>query len=175
MQWARDAFEGTFTQAPLSALQYITESDFVEKTMKLQGAEPVETLEKVKRVLVDECPKSFEDCVAWARKLFQDLFHNSIAQLLHNFPPDQQTSSGTLISRKNDLVHVLTKILISILLGQPFWSGPKRCPKVLNFDPNIDLHLDFVLAAANLLAAVYGIEGSRNRDSIVEMGKIIDS
>ena len=69
--------------------------------MKLQGAEPVETLEKVKRVLVDECPKSFEDCVAWARKLFQDLFHNSIAQLLHNFPPDQQTSSGTLISRKN--------------------------------------------------------------------------
>lgn len=79
--------------------------------MKLQGAEPVETLEKVKRVLVDECPKSFEDCVAWARKLFQDLFHNSIAQLLHNFPPDQQTSSGTLISRKNNLGHVLTKIL----------------------------------------------------------------
>ena len=61
------------------------------------------------------------------------------------------------------------------ILGQPFWSGPKRCPKVLNFDPNIDLHLDFVLAAANLLAAVYGVEGSRNRDSIVEMGKIVDS
>merc|ERR1711963_195071 len=146
LQWARDQFEGTFTQEPLSASQYLVEVDFVEKTRKLQGSQPVETLEVVKRVLVDECPKSFEDCVAWARKLFQDLFHSSIAQLLHNFPPDQQTSSG-----------------------QPFWSGPKRCPKVLNFDPNIDLHLDFVLAAANLLAAVYGIEGSRNRDSIIEM------
>merc|ERR1719411_2353122 len=146
LQWARDAFEGTFTQAPLSALQYITEADFVEKTMKMQGAEPVETLDKCKKVLVDDHPKSFEDCVGWARRLFQELFHNSIAQLLHNFPPDQTTSSG-----------------------QPFWSGPKRCPKVLNFDSSIDLHLDFVPAAANLLAAVHGIEGTRNRESIAEI------
>merc|ERR1719309_1548666 len=36
LQWARDEFEGQFTQAPLSALQYLSESDFVEKTMKLQ-------------------------------------------------------------------------------------------------------------------------------------------
>ena len=96
LQWARDAFEGTFTQAPLSALQYITEADFVEKTMKMQGAEPVETLDKCKKVLVDDHPKSFEDCVGWARRLFQELFHNSIAQLLHNFPPDQTTSSGMI-------------------------------------------------------------------------------
>jgi len=143
LQWARDAFEGTFTQSPLSALQYLSESDFVEKTMKLQGTQPVETMEKVKKVLVDDLPKNFEDCVTWARHLFQDLFHNQIAQLLHNFPADQTTSSG-----------------------QPFWSGPKRCPKVLNFDPVTELHLDFVVAAANLLAAVHGIEGSRDREAI---------
>ena len=111
--------------------------------MKLQGTQPVETVEKVKKVLVDDLPKNFEDCVSWARHLFQDLFHNQIAQLLHNFPADQTTSSG-----------------------QPFWSGPKRCPKVLNFDPLVEVHLDFVLAAANLLAAVHGIEGSRDRETI---------
>merc|ERR1719471_2588403 len=143
LQWARDSFEGTFSQAPLSALQYLSESDFVEKTMKLQGTQPVETMEKVKKVLVDDLPKNFEDCVTWARHLFQDLFHNQIAQLLHNFPADQTTSSG-----------------------QPFWSGPKRCPKVLTFDPVVELHLDFVVAAANLLAAVHGIEGSRDREAI---------
>ena len=44
---ARDSFEGTFTQAPLDALRYLSESDFVEKTMKLQGTQPVETFEKV--------------------------------------------------------------------------------------------------------------------------------
>ena len=146
LQWARDAFEGTFTQAPLSALQYLSESDFIEKTLKLQGAQPVETIEKVKKVLVDEYPGTFENCVAWARRLFQELFHNQIAQLLHNFPADQLTSSG-----------------------QPFWSGPKRCPKVLNYDPTIENHLDFVLAGANLLAAVHGLEGSRDRKSVAEM------
>ena len=146
LQWARDAFEGTFTQGPLSALQYITEPDFVDKTMKMQGSQPLETLEKVKKVLVDERPHSFEDCVSWARLYFQELFHNSIAQLLHNFPPDQTTSSG-----------------------QPFWSGPKRCPKVLNFDPTCELHMDFVVSAANLLAAVFGLEGTRNRESISQL------
>ena len=94
LQWARDTFEGTFAQAPMSALQYITEGDFLDKNRKLQGHEPVETLDKIIKVLKDDLPKSFNDCVSWARKLFEELFHNSVAQLLHNFPPDQQTSTG---------------------------------------------------------------------------------
>ena len=105
---ARDAFEGTFTQSPLSALQYLSESDFVEKTMKLQGTQPVETMEKVKKVLVDDLPKNFEDCVTWARHLFQDLFHNQIAQLLHNFPADQTTSSGNLFKSFSNYRHSKT-------------------------------------------------------------------
>jgi ubiquitin-activating enzyme E1 len=52
-------------------------------------------------------------------------------------------------------------ILYFSTIGQPFWSGPKRCPKALNFDAVVELHLDFVLAAANLLAAVHGLEGNR--------------
>ena len=73
----------------------------MEKTRKLQGSQPVETLEVVKRLLVGR-PSSFEDCIEWARKYWQEMFHNQIAQLLHNFPADQVTSTG-----------------------QPFWSGPK--------------------------------------------------
>merc|ERR1719460_2800108 len=145
LQWAREQFEGTFTQEPLSASQYLVESDFIDKTKKLQGSLPVETLEVVKRLLLER-PSDFKACLSWARHLFQDLFHNQIAQLLHNFPADQTTSSG-----------------------QPFWSGPKRCPKALNFDPVVELHLDFVLAAANLLAAVHGLEGNRDREAVGTM------
>ncbi len=36
--------------------------------------------------------------------------------------------------------------------GAPFWSGPKRPPTALKFDPNNATHLDFIVAAANLLA-----------------------
>jgi len=147
LQWARDVFEGQFTQAPLTAAQYIEDADFKDKTLTLPGAQPVETLETVKRILIAERPSDFKDCVAWARLTWQELFHTQIAQLLHNFPPDQVTSSGS-----------------------PFWSGPKKCPKPLDFSTDDILHMDFVDAAANLMAEVYGLEKNRNRD---EMKSII--
>ena len=89
LQWARDMFEGQFTQAPLTASQYIEDPQFKDKTMALPGVQPLETMQTVLRLVVQEKPDSFKDCVAWARLLWQELFHNQIAQLLHNFPPDQ--------------------------------------------------------------------------------------
>ena len=92
-----------------------------------------------------ERPNSYDDCVAWARLFFQEQYHNQIAQLLHNFPADQRTSSGQL-----------------------FWSGPKRCPKPLEFDTANSMHMDFVLSGANLRAEVYGVPGiTRDASSIL--------
>lgn len=146
LQWARDLFEGQFTQAPLTAAQYIEDDTFKDKTMMLPGAQPVETMETVKRLLKLERPNDFKDCVAWARLSWQDLFHNQIAQLLHNFPADQVTSSGS-----------------------PFWSGPKRCPKPLDFNLENSLHMDFIEASANLLAEVYGIPKNKDRAEIARI------
>eukprot|EP00092_Neocalanus_flemingeri_P019802 GFUD01021446.1.p1 GENE.GFUD01021446.1~~GFUD01021446.1.p1 ORF type:complete len:1086 (+),score=319.56 GFUD01021446.1:394-3651(+) len=143
LQWARDMFEGQFTQAPLTASQYIEEPQFKEKTLALPGAQPLDTLQTVLRLLVKEKPDNFNDCVAWARLTWQELFHNQVAQLLHNFPPDQVTSTGS-----------------------PFWSGPKKCPTALNFDQDDQMHFDFVESAANLRAGVYGIKGTKDREQI---------
>jgi len=68
--------------------------------------------------------------------MFEDLYNNSIQQLLFNFPKDSVTSSG-----------------------QPFWSGPKRAPTPIIFDMNDPLHMDFIIAAANLHAFNYGLNG----------------
>ena len=89
LQWARDMFEGTFTQAPLTAAQYVEDPSFKEKTLALPGAQPLETVQTVHKLIIKEKPDNFNDCVAWARLTWQELFHNSIAQLLHNFPADQ--------------------------------------------------------------------------------------
>jgi ubiquitin-activating enzyme E1 len=105
----------------------------------------------LQRALVDDRPAVFADCVKWARLHFEENFANQIKQLLYNFPPDQQTSSGT-----------------------PFWSGPKRCPVPILFDMNEDLHLDYILATANLKAEVYGLAQVRERSMIREMVQIID-
>lgn len=146
LQWARDSFEGLFRQAAENAAQYLAEPSFVERTLKLPGVQPLEVLESVKHALVDQRPSSFEDCVAWARCYWQEQYSDQIRQLLFNFPPDQLTSSG-----------------------QPFWSGPKRCPTPLTFSVDDPLHIDYILAAANLKAEVYGIPQNRDRDAIVNM------
>ncbi|XP_054711827.1 ubiquitin-like modifier-activating enzyme 1 isoform X2 [Uloborus diversus] len=146
LQWARDEFEGLFKQAAENAYLYMTDPTFNERTLKLAGNQPLEVLETVKRVIMDERPKSFKDCIVWARLHWEEQYHNQISQLLYNFPPDQLTSSGA-----------------------PFWSGPKRCPKPLVFDINNPLHLDYVAAAANLRAFMYGIPANRDKENIAEM------
>ncbi|CAF1448870.1 unnamed protein product [Rotaria sordida] len=50
--------------------------------------------------------------------------------------------------------------------GDRFWSENKRCPHVLKFDVNNELHLDFIVAASNLLAHMYYIPQIRNRKLI---------
>ncbi|XP_040573095.1 ubiquitin-like modifier-activating enzyme 1 [Lepeophtheirus salmonis] len=144
LQWARDLFEGTFAQGPLNGKQFLSEPDsFISSTMKLPGVQPFKTFEMLKKLLVDERPRSFKDCVLWARLLWQDLFFNQIAQLLHSFPPDRVNNSGL-----------------------PFWSGPKRCPKPLKFDTEDDLHISFLLNAANLYADVYSIPQCRDASAV---------
>jgi len=149
LQWARDSFEGLFTQPAELVTQYISDAKFMERTNKLQGQQLLETLEMLQKA-VTEKPKSFADCVKWARLLFEDYFHNTIAQLLFNFPPGQITSSGA-----------------------PFWSGPKRCPKPIKFDPCDSTHMDFIVAASNLMAFNYEVKGSRDRGYILQELKTV--
>ncbi|KJE96221.1 ubiquitin-like modifier-activating enzyme 1 [Capsaspora owczarzaki ATCC 30864] len=147
LQWARENFEGIFTQKPESANQYLAGSAaFVETTSRQPQAQAIETFEAVKETLVSDKPLTFEDCIAWARLRFEDWFANQIKQLLYNFPPDQLTTTG-----------------------QPFWSGPKRCPTALAFDSSNELHMDFVVAGANLRAFNYGLKGHTNRDTFREV------
>ena len=72
----------------------------------------------------------FQPIVSENEYLFFFLFFQ-IRQLLHNFPADYKTTTGA-----------------------PFWSGPKRCPTPQVFDADNELHMDYVVAAANLRAEV---------------------
>ena len=142
LQWARDWFEGAFKQTGDEVNSYLSMSpeQYLES---LPPNEKVDKLKVLRHALVEDRPTSFEDCISWARRTFETLFNNQIRQLLHNFPPDQVTSSGT-----------------------KFWSGSKRCPKPLTFDiDHVDEdagmrnHFDFLVAAANLRAEMFGIKG----------------
>jgi ubiquitin-activating enzyme E1 len=62
--------------------------------MKQPGSQPVDTLQVIERDLVKARPVSFAECVQWARLEFQEMFYNSIEQLLFNFPHDRTTQEG---------------------------------------------------------------------------------
>lgn len=143
LQWARDHFEGLFKQTAQNVNNFLSDPGFVDRTVARGDVEAVEMLEGVYRSLSDDWPENWKDCISWARRQWETLYNNHIRQLLHCFPPDQLTSSGL-----------------------PFWMGAKRCPHALTFDTNNATHMDFIIAAGNLYAQIYGITGSRNRADI---------
>jgi ubiquitin-activating enzyme E1 len=148
IEWARDNFAGLFNLPAQQAEEFMRDpKGFAERTSKNHSDfDKNETIENVRRILVQDRPKDFPDCIHWARNVFERQFHNTIAQLLFNFPRDQITSKG-----------------------DRFWSGNKRCPHVLKFDSKDPIHLDFIVAASNLLAFMYGIPQERDRQRIAQL------
>ncbi|KAK4984794.1 E1 ubiquitin-activating protein [Elasticomyces elasticus] len=145
--WAKDLFHTYFVGPPEVVNMYLSQPGYLKSSLSQTGNEK-QTLETLRDFLVTEKPLTFEDCIAWARYQFEKQYNNAIQQLLYNFPKDSKTSSG-----------------------QPFWSGPKRAPDPLKFDPSNNTHYTFVLAAANLHAFNYRINPPKNmsRDMIINV------
>ena len=81
---------------------------------------------------VGDMPKTFADCVRWARDVFEEYFVRKIKQLTHLYPEDAMTKSGL-----------------------PFWSPPKRFPKAAVFDANNPTHIEFIVAAGMFLSILF--------------------
>lgn len=135
IEWSRKLFDNTFVKPLQSANSYLSEPNYLENTLKYSG-DQVAQVQQIVSSLVSDKPLTFEECIVWARLQFEEHFNHGIQQLLFSLPKDAKTSSG-----------------------QPFWSSPKRAPDALTFDSNNILHLDFVIAAANIRAANYGLKG----------------
>jgi ubiquitin-activating enzyme E1 len=97
-------------------------------------------VEEIKKMIDLKKSADFNKCVELARLHFENLFNHTIQNLLSIFPPDAKDKDG-----------------------QPFWSGPKRAPTPIAFDPTDPLHVQFVTSCANLIAYNLGI--LQNRDT----------
>jgi ubiquitin-activating enzyme E1 len=124
LQWAQDTFRGLFTEAAESAYKFVEDRDCTQHALLH------ETYTSVRRVLAEK-PKDFKECVGLALNYFKEYFQTQIQHLLDDFPADTKSSGG-----------------------QYFWAYPKRLPTALAFDKENPLHLDFVIAAANVFAEV---------------------
>ncbi|KAK8864255.1 hypothetical protein IAR55_001501 [Kwoniella newhampshirensis] len=138
IQWAREAFDALFVNPPTTVNLYLSQPNFVETTLKSSGQHH-DQLKQIEKYLVKDRPRSFEECIQWARMQYEQDYVNEIKQLLFNLPKDQVNSNG-----------------------MPFWSGPKRAPDPLQFNIDNPLDLEYLIAAANLHAFNYGLKGERD-------------
>ena len=83
-----------------------------------------------------------------AKETFNQYFDYLIRDLLSLFPADHKDKEG-----------------------QPFWSGPKRCPSPISFNEKDDRHLNFILSYANLIAVALSIPENRDVEKVRAIAK----
>ncbi|KAH7288243.1 hypothetical protein KP509_31G018700 [Ceratopteris richardii] len=97
LTWARSEFEGLLEKAPIEANTFLSKPEEYKAPMRSSGdAQSRESLERVVECLVTEKCVTFEDCILWARKRFEDYFSNRDRQLIYSFLEDSRTSTGAL-------------------------------------------------------------------------------
>lgn len=146
--WARDLFSGYFDQKPNLVNLFLTTDLATNQTQRVQA------LVATKEYIKDSDLHTFDDCVKWARLLFEDLFVNQIKDLLHMFPADLNKG------------------------GVPFWIGARRCPSPLTYDAKNPTHASFINAASSIIARVYNIpigQNAHERASHVEFAEWVPS
>lgn len=130
IHWARNDFEELFTNMPNDWNRFIKNHDVVKSMSPNEKGEFINNLNYMWKYK----PKTFNDCVIWAIERFYDKFNHQIKQLLHSYPKDTSTSSGS-----------------------NFWSGGKRCPDEIELDVTSVLHNEYIYHTSMLLAEMFNI------------------
>lgn len=163
---AQSEFVGNFDTAPRELTEFLEKgANWVEELKNAQES-TTSILDKLRGdqrvtcgmaggcrdLLIAEPCSSWAACVGWARRKYESYFVSRVNQLLHNFPPDAVTAQGV-----------------------PFWSPPKRVPKPLPFDPSDKMHMQFVVAGANLRAFTFGITPPADSRDLAAVAEILRS
>lgn len=108
-------------------------------------------MEEVKKIIDLKKSADYTKCIEIARKHFESFFNHQIANLLHMFPEDHKDKDG-----------------------QAFWSGPKRAPHPIPFNPEDPLHVHFITSCANLIAFTLGIPQNRDTSFIARQAATVE-
>ncbi|KII73336.1 Ubiquitin-like modifier-activating enzyme 1 [Thelohanellus kitauei] len=148
IQWARDLFEGSFTQWPTLLKNFL---DNPQSILNERNAVDTDKLKILKTSLFHKDTVSFEDCIKWAKNIVKVQFRDEIEQLIHSFPKDRLTQHGV-----------------------PFWSGTKRYPSVFEIGRSEpELYKCFITSAAKLRASNFGISCNWSDEKIMDFEKTI--
>ena len=141
IEWGRDKFNELFVDTPGDLVAYLDNPKLFVAKLKNDSTSSavVSSLTRISDFIKMKQANTFSNCVILAKNTFNNYFHHTILDLLSIFPKDHVDKEG-----------------------QPFWSGPKRAPSHIEFDPSNAMHVEFVMSYANLIAKSMGIPENRD-------------
>eukprot|EP01087_Luapelamoeba_hula_P010492 TRINITY_DN277_c3_g2_i1.p1 TRINITY_DN277_c3_g2~~TRINITY_DN277_c3_g2_i1.p1 ORF type:complete len:705 (+),score=110.05 TRINITY_DN277_c3_g2_i1:1164-3278(+) len=132
LQWARELlFEGYFVKDADIVNNWIDNNSYLQTMAPMTQMTAIRTISKC---LGSERPQNLEDCVLWARGIFERHFNHALVRLLDTYPLDHKDTTGA-----------------------PFWIGGKLPPTPTIFDATKDDHVVWLTAAAYMRAYVFGL------------------
>lgn len=143
IHWAMDYFD-FFKRGPENVNKYLSDGEIFLNS--LSGFDRNVAKEDIYKYCVKYKPVALYDFLVWSCDLFLSLYRDQILQLLYSFPEDSLTSEGEL-----------------------FWSKGKRCPKVVEFDLNNELVIDFLESCTHMLAKTCHLDDNFSRDDLKEI------
>ena len=152
VQYAKNDFERQFTELPNEVNKFISEPKFVDNLLNnpnLNSNVKRVSLENILSIINKQM--TWEKCLEEARNMFEKNFNHRMKQLLYMFPHDAKDSEGG-----------------------PFWSPPKRPPVPIEFDLKDELHFNYIVSTAHLLAHRHGVMEKRD-DSFSFVSQVINN
>ena len=136
IEWSRDIFNDYFISTVNDIKNYFTNFEEFKENIKKEGSatQNLEKLDEEKKIINFVLNNDFDKVIEFAVKKYTDNFDWRIQQLLYNFPPDYKNEEG-----------------------KPFWSGSKKLPHNIPYDPNNDLCFLFVKRYAIIISRALGL------------------
>ena len=136
IEWSRDVFNDYFISTVNDIKNYFTNFDEFKENIKKEGSstQNLEKLGEERKIIDFVLNNDFDKVIEFAVKKYTDNFDWRIQQLLYNFPPDHKNEEG-----------------------KPFWSGSKKLPHHIPYDPKNDLCFLFVKRYAIIISRALGL------------------
>ena len=136
IEWSRDVFNDYFITTVNDIKNYFTNFEDFKENIKKEGSatQNLEKLNEEKTIIDFVINDNFDKVIEYAVKKYTDNFDWRIQQLLYNFPPDYKNEEG-----------------------KPFWSGSKKLPHNIPYDPKNDLCFLFVKRYATIISHALGL------------------
>ena len=142
IEWSKELFNDCFISTINDIKNYFTDFELFKDNIKKEGSSTqiLEKLEEEKKIINFVLNNDFDKVIQFALKKYTDNFDWKIQQLLFNFPPDYRTEDGNI-----------------------FWSGSKKLPHNIPYNPNIDLCFLFVKSYSTIISHSLGLNLSKEQ------------